>query len=872
MSVNHAGDSLLYQQLDEYRLEALLGHGGMARVYRGFDERLQRRVAIKVIDAPFRADPDYTARFEREARAIAQLKHPHIVSVYRYGEANGLLYLAMEYIDGANLAAILAGYHRDQKLMALADVNAIIRPICLALDYAHGQGVIHRDVTPSNIMLDNEARPILTDFGLALLDNQTRGEIFGTAQYMAPEQVVSSARVVSQSDLYSIGVILYEILTGQLPFDAPHPHDLAMLHLTESPPPPRQINPALSPQLEALLLRALAKQPEDRFASGAALAKALAKAVEAAPASQPELAIVPGANVTPERRPPLPDDLPTSRLSPPAKEGQVVTTRYLLKNIRALLIELTVSLTETELRQLYLDLPDFKPVHQQLAQSNGKAEIIDRLLEYAEQTLQLTELLSLAKELNPALYQKHQPYYESVSVGRRNLVGRSLGQYHLVERLGQGGMADVYKAYQPSLARYVAIKVIHSHLAEDGEFLERFEREAIAVAGLRHPNIVQVFDFAREDDLYYMVMEFVDGPTLEAELSAKRDHHKLLPLAETTAIFQALAAAIDYAHSKGVVHRDLKPANIMFNPDRRVVLTDFGIARLLSVPSYTTKNAVLGTPAYMSPEQAQGQPVDERSDIYSLGVILYEMVTGRAPYQGDNPVAILLELVSETWPPPTSVNPHLPAPVEQVVLTAMRQNPADRYPSAGKMAQALQQALAAGHPPQALANRPGAGPLAPPEIEVNLPPAAREAGRSLPAANSGQVAVGGQNVIQIGSVSGGQVSVGFGGTLPQPASPPRLDELRAEVRRHVASLQAQVESAVPADKQQAALERVAELSEALTASPPDLDTAAYVKSWLGKNIPALNPAVAALLAQPAVGQLMTAAGEPVAAEFARRLG
>ena len=167
---------------------------------------------------------------------------------------------------------------------------------------------------------------------------------------------------------------------------------------------------------------------------------------------------------------------------PQAKKGQVITTRYILKNIRALITELTEALTEEELRQLYFDLPEFKPVHHQLARSNGKAEIIDRLLEYAEQTLQLDDMLALAKEHNRALYEKHQPYYELVTAARRDLLGRNLGKYHLVERLGQGGMADVYKAYQPGLARYVALKVIHSHLADDEEFIERFESEAMAVA------------------------------------------------------------------------------------------------------------------------------------------------------------------------------------------------------------------------------------------------------------------------------------------------------------------------------------------------------------------------------------------------------
>jgi serine/threonine protein kinase len=273
-------DSLLNQELDEYRLDTLLGQGGMARVYRGTDTRLKRYVAIKVIDTPLRRDPDYVMRFEREAQTIAQLDHPHIVRIYRYGEAKGVLYMAMQYVEGHDLGSILADYRIQQTLMEPEKVNQIIQQVCLALDYAHERGVIHRDIKPANIMLDQQGQTILTDFGLALLTEAgTRGEIFGSPHYIAPEQAISSAGVVPQSDLYAIGIILYEIFTGELPFDAENPLDLAMQHMSEQPRPPRELHPEITPALEAVILKAMAKEPAKRYQSGAELAHALDQAL-----------------------------------------------------------------------------------------------------------------------------------------------------------------------------------------------------------------------------------------------------------------------------------------------------------------------------------------------------------------------------------------------------------------------------------------------------------------------------------------------------------------------------------------------------------------------------------------------------------------
>lgn len=273
-------DPLIGQQLGNFRVERLLGSGGMAQVYYGIDVKLQRPVAIKVIDTRYRKDPSYTERFLKEARVMAKWRHENIIQVYYADDEAGLLYYVMEHIDGQDLASLMAYYADAGELMPIADILRVGRSVASALDYAHTQGVIHRDVKPSNVLVASDGRVALGDFGMALdVRDGSLGDVFGTPHYISPEQARRSADAVPQSDLYSFGIILYEILTGVVPFNDPSPASVALQHITNKPPAPRSLNPDLPMEVEAVLLKALEKDPKDRYQTGAKLMDALEKAL-----------------------------------------------------------------------------------------------------------------------------------------------------------------------------------------------------------------------------------------------------------------------------------------------------------------------------------------------------------------------------------------------------------------------------------------------------------------------------------------------------------------------------------------------------------------------------------------------------------------
>jgi S1-C subfamily serine protease/predicted Ser/Thr protein kinase len=268
-----------------------------------------------------------------------------------------------------------------------------------------------------------------------------------------------------------------------------------------------------------------------------------------------------------------------------------------------------------------------------------------------------------------------------------DLIGHSVGRYQIVERLGVGGMATVYRAHDERLERDVAIKFMRTEVFTDETFLKRFEREAKALARLSHPNIVKVLDYGEHEGMPYLVMEYVRGETLKQRLG------KPIPWQEAARMLLPVAQALEYTHRQNIIHRDVKPTNFLVGDSGHLMLSDFGIAKILDRPEavqLTGTGVGLGTPEYMAPEQGLGKPVDRRADIYSLGVVFYEMVTGRKPFQADTPMAVLYKQVTDPLPSPHNFVADLPDFVEQVIVKALAKKPEDRYQDMASFARALQ--------------------------------------------------------------------------------------------------------------------------------------------------------------------------------------
>jgi serine/threonine protein kinase len=313
-----------------------------------------------------------------------------------------------------------------------------------------------------------------------------------------------------------------------------------------------------------------------------------------------------------------------------------------------------------------------------------------------------------------------------------NLVGQTLGgRYQIQSLIGQGGMASVYKAYDPNLHRAVAIKVIHAHLSNNPEFFRRFEEEATAVAHLRHPNIVQMYDFNHDGDLYYMVMEFVMGETLQTRLKRLNASKRRLGVNEATTFAAEICDAAFYAHQRGMIHRDIKPANIMLDVNGRAILMDFGIARMVGASQHTATGTVLGTATYMSPEQIQGLQTDARADIYSIGITLFEMLSGKPPFEADSAMTLMMMHLNDPVPDLHELQPDTPPALIAITNKSLAKNRDERYQSASEMADALRKLPKQPQKTQAAVSQPAQPLQVSPESTFIEPGVIRDTGETI---------------------------------------------------------------------------------------------------------------------------------------------
>ncbi len=270
-----------------------------------------------------------------------------------------------------------------------------------------------------------------------------------------------------------------------------------------------------------------------------------------------------------------------------------------------------------------------------------------------------------------------------------DLIGKTFGAYRIISKVGAGGMATVYTAYQAGMERLVAIKILPPQSNANTQFIERFKREAQIIAKLEHRNIIPVYSFGEQHGVSYLVMRYVQAGTVKELLTNKG----AFPFAIAAKIITDVAAALDHAHAQGIVHRDIKPANVLVDREGHAYLTDFGIAKVIEGTAELTGSGVLGTPAYMAPEQTLGKPITTQADVYSLGVMLYEIIVGRLPFQSDTPMSLAIMHVNQTVPPPSQFNPSIPPEIDAVILKALAKDPAQRYLTAGDFARDFQNAI-----------------------------------------------------------------------------------------------------------------------------------------------------------------------------------
>jgi serine/threonine protein kinase len=616
--------------------------------------------------------PDNVQRFREEAAVMVKLSQGNLVSVFDAGRHEDQVYLVMEFVDGKDL---LATWNRcaERRVPFPVDVAAyIIKELVRGLAYAHSFGtlkLVHRDVSPANVLLSYTGEVKLTDFGLATstlkLQHTAPGIIFGKLSYLSPEQARSEP-LDGRTDLYAAGILLWELLTGQqlFPVRTVHGEDgrarrdstAEALDRVRNPRviPPSAVTSRVPPELDRIALRALAPDRERRYQNGEEMRGDLAAFLaKTAPETD-------AARLAAFLRPLFAEDMERER-----RERDAL-------------------------------------MHGAAGLMSGAIDAVGPAAQGLPAKHAVAAPTAAASAPRPFAPHPHHPS-TGARPGEDPRIGTTLGGRYFVRRLcGEGAMGRVYEGHHVDIGRRVAIKILHSSYRHSEEVVERFRREARAASKIGHANIVDVTDSGiTPDGAFYFVMEYLDGVDLEHLIQREGP----LPASRALLIAAQICRALQAAHDAEIVHRDLKPANVMLvnrkDEDDFVKVLDFGISRNLDLEGVTGRRAGLtrpdvavGTPTYMSPEQAAGMPADALTDVYAVGGLLYEMLTGNPPCEGDDVISVLNKKATEDPPPISRLRPDLPVEVQRLVMRALARNAPDRQPTMAALKEEVLSCLA----------------------------------------------------------------------------------------------------------------------------------------------------------------------------------
>ena len=618
---------------------------------RGFE----RLCVIKTV-LPHLADPEYVARFRDEAKVVVRLSHGNIVPVFDANLVDGELYLAMDYVEGKDLRAVWNRCAKKGIAFPIDVAVHIARELARGLHYAHTFGdlkLVHRDVSPPNVLISFSGEVKLTDFGLASstlkVERTAAGIIYGKVSYMSPEQARGDA-IDGRTDIYAAGIILWELLTGRQLFPQHASDGSELIERVRNPTidPPSLRAPRVPPALDQVVLKALAKDLGLRYATGEQFRADLTAFM----ASNKDYVATDGARVAAFMQELFDEDIARDRLQ------------------RRELLEQAPERLATLKAQRQADMDAALQVQQR------KDEILDAIRRPSQDAIAAGNNSRLREGEIPDAVREQLAAYDT-----EKMLGTTIERWKILRKIGEGGMGRVFEAEHREIGRKVAIKILHPVYSRMPEVVARFRMEARAASQINHPNIIEVTDSGTTvDGSFYFVMELLEGADVAERLKRERS----LSINDSLAIAHQVAEALAAAHQNNIIHRDLKPENVFLinqeGTSNFVKVLDFGIAKSLQEEKVrlTTPGMAMGTPEYMAPEQAAGRDSDGRADVYSLGAILYEMLSGKKPITGNNLMEILTRKATEDPVPISSLRPEVSAHVADLVTRMLARSPEGR--------------------------------------------------------------------------------------------------------------------------------------------------------------------------------------------------